>query len=123
MCTDGMGNALDEDIKGVEDDEGHGMLDLIYTHIYDEVEINTTVPWPELPSTTQALAKKVVDYYRMQASIKVDAQVSIRSINIEDPDTESGMAFYVLATVEPLGDNPIDLEELFSQGDDDGDQP
>jgi len=106
----------------VEGDEDQEMLPLIYTYVYDDVDINTAVPWPELPEETQVLAKKVVDYYRMQASIKVDAQVSIRSINIDDHDTDKGMHFYVVATVDPLGDNPIDIDELFSQGDDDGDE-
>lgn len=97
------------------------MLPLIYTHTYDNVEINTTVPWPELSSDVQALAKGVVDYYKMQASIKVDANVRIRSVNIEDHDLERGMAFYLIATVEPVEGMPYDIKELFSSGDDDGD--
>lgn len=108
-------------IRGVEGNESQGMLGLIFTHTYDDVEINTTVPWPELSTTAQALAVKIVDYYKMQASIKVDSQVTIRSVNIEDPDTDKGMAFYLIATVEAVGDNPIDVDELFSEGDDDGD--
>lgn len=107
--------------KNVDDDEEQPTLDLIFTHTYDDVEINTTVPWDELASKTQALAQKVVDYYKMQASIRVDADVQIRQLNISEHDPDEGLMFSIIATVEALGDNDIDIEELFGLDDDDGD--
>lgn len=94
-------------------DENQLYLPLIFTHLYDGVEINSSVPWDELSDSTQLLAQKVVDYYRMQASIKVDAQIDIKAINLEGNDSETGMLFSLIATVDPLGDNEIDYESLF----------
>jgi hypothetical protein len=105
---------MSADRKNVSDDEADPMLDLIFTHIYDEVEINSEVPWVELSDDTQRLAKKVVDHYRMRASVKVDAQVTIKALNIESDDNESGLMFSLIAAVDPLGDNEIDYQDLFS---------
>jgi len=109
----------EEMVKSVDNDEEQMMLPLIYSHVYDEVEINTAVPWSELEPRTQVLARKVVDYYRMKASVHVDSHISIRSINIESDDEDEGMVFYLIATVEPLGDNDIDYDELFADPEDD----
>jgi hypothetical protein len=89
--------------KSVPDDENQMELPLLYTHVYDEVEINSPVPWDELDPTTQRVAKRVVDYYRMQASIKVDAQIDIKSVNIEGDYGDDGMLFSLIATVDSLG--------------------
>lgn len=100
------------------------MLELIFTHTYDTVEINTMVPWEELHEKTQRLALKVVDYYRMQASIRVDANVSIRQLNITSHDPDAGMAYSLIAVVQALGDNDIDdldIEALFEDDYDDDD--
>lgn len=107
-------------LKGVDDDEEQPTLDLIFTHIYDTVQINTTVPWDELDPKTQVLAKKVVDYYRMQASVKVDAEVRIRKLNITEHDPDEGLIFSLIATVDKLGDDEIDIDSLFDMGEDDG---
>ena len=114
---------MSEGRKSVSDDDTDPMLDLIFTHIYDEVEINPEVPWIELSDDTQRLAKKVVDHYRMRASVNVDAQITIRALNIESDDNESGLLFSLIAAVDPLGDNKIDYQDLFSLGysDDDDD--
>lgn len=109
---------MSESKKGMADDENQMELPLIYSHIYDEVEINSAVPWDELDETTQRVAKKVVDYYRMQASVKVDAQVNIKAVNIEGDYGSDGMMFSLIATVDSLGDNDIDYEELFNIADD-----
>lgn len=115
---------MSEGRKSVSDDDTDPMLDLIFTHIYDEVEINSEVPWVELSDETQRLAKKVVDHYRMRASVNVDAQITIRALNIESDDNESGLLFSLIAAVDPLGDNSIDYQDLFSLGysDDDDDE-
>jgi hypothetical protein len=105
---------MSADRKNVSDDDTDPMLDLIFTHIYDDVEINSEVPWIELSDDTQRLAKKVVDHYRMRASVKVDAQVTIKALNIESDDNESGLMFSLIAAVDPLGDNEIDYQDLFS---------
>jgi len=105
---------MSEGRKSVSDDDTDPMLDLIFTHIYDEVEINSEVPWIELSDETQRLAKRVVDHYRMRASVNVDAQVTIRALNIEADDNESGLLFSLIAAVDPLGDNEIDYQDLFS---------
>jgi hypothetical protein len=105
---------MSEGRKSVSDDDTDPMLDLIFTHIYDEVEINSEVPWVELSDETQRLAKRVVDHYRMRASVNVDAQVTIRALNIEADDNESGLLFSLVAAVDPLGDNEIDYQDLFS---------
>jgi hypothetical protein len=107
--------------KSVSKDEDQPMLPLIFTHVYDTVEINSAVPWDELDESSQRLAKKVVDYYRMQASIKVDAQIDIQSLNIESDDEDEGMLFSLVACVEALGDNEIDYEGLFSHDNDEQD--
>jgi hypothetical protein len=119
-----MGLLPGEQIKGVDDkdDGGQEMLPLIFTHTYDTVEINTTVPWPELHPKTQRIALRVVDYYRMTASIRVDANVQIKKLNITEHNPESGVAYSLVATVEPLGDNDIedlDIEALFQDENDD----
>lgn len=106
----------------MEDDDTAGFLPLIFTHIYDDVEINSEVPWPELSAATQKLAKRVVDHYRMKASVKVDAQITIKALNIELDDSEAGLLFSLIATVEPLGDNNIDYKELFGSDDSDDDE-
>lgn len=103
------------------DDDDQLKLPLIFTHIYDSVEINSPVPWDEMDESSQRLAKKVVDYYRMQASVKVDAHIDIRSLNIESDDEDEGMMFSLVATVEAVGDNEIDYEELFSHDNDEQD--
>lgn len=113
-----MGILTIEEIKSVDENEDQGMLPLIFTHMYDGVEINSAVPWDELDDSTQLLAKKVVDYYRMQASVKVDAQVNIKSVNIESDDEDMGMLFSLIATVDSLGDEDIDYESLFTCEDD-----
>ena len=105
----------------MENDEEQPMLDLIFTHVYDTVEISTTVPWDELDPTTQALIKKVVDYYRMQASVRVDADVQIRKLNVLEHDPDEGLIFSLIVIVDPLGDNDFDYEALFENEDDDGD--
>jgi hypothetical protein len=110
---------MSEGRKSVSDDDTDPMLDLIFTHIYDEVEINSEVPWIELSDETQRLAKRVVDHYRMRASVNVDAQVTIRALNIEADDNESGLLFSLVAAVDPLGDNEIDYQDLFSLSYDD----
>jgi hypothetical protein len=112
---------MSADRKDVSDDEAEPMLDLIFTYIYDDVEINSEVPWIELSDETQRLAKRVVDHYRMRASVNVDAQITIRALNIEADDNESGLLFSLIAAVDPLGDNKIDYQELFSLDDDDED--
>jgi hypothetical protein len=112
---------MSADRKSVSDDEAEPMLDLIFTHIYDEVEINSEVPWIELSDETQRLAKRVVDHYRMRASVNVDAQITIRALNIEADDNESGLLFSLIAAVDSLGDNKIDYQDLFSLGYDDDD--
>lgn len=104
------------------DDDNQMDLPLIFTHTYDEVEINSPVPWDELDPATQRVAKRVVDYYRMQASVKVDAQVNIHSVNIEGDYGDDGMLFSLIATVESLGDNDIDYDELFNTYDDEDDE-
>lgn len=96
------------------DSENEPMLPLIFTHMYDDVEINSAVPWDELDDSTQLLAKKVVDYYRMQASVKVDAQINIRSVNIENDYEDLGMMFSLVATVENPHDEDIDYDNLFT---------
>lgn len=101
------------------DDDEQPTLPLIFTYVYDDVDINSPVPWDELSSETQHLAKRVVDHYRMRASVKVDAQITVKSLNIEADDEDVGLLFSLIATVEPLGDNNIDYEELFSVADDD----
>jgi hypothetical protein len=105
---------MSEGRKNVSDDDTDPMLDLIFTYTYDDVEINSEVPWIELSDETQRLAKKVVDHYRMRASVNVDAQVTIRALNIESDDNESGLMFSLIAAVDPLGDNEIDYQDLFS---------
>ena len=97
------------------------MLPLEFVHTYDDVEILTAVPWVELDPATQALAEKVVDHYRMQASVKVDAHIGIRQLILEDTDPDEGFLFSLIATVEPVGDDELDLEMLFGEGDDYGD--
>lgn len=109
-------------IKGVDDDEENPTLPLIFTHIYDTVEINTAVPWPELDCKTQRLAMRLVDHYRMQASIRVDAQVNIKSLNVTSHSPEGGMIYSLIATVEALGDNDFDVEELFGFDEDEDDE-
>lgn len=104
------------------DDENQMELPLIFTHTYDEVEINSAVPWDELDLTTQRVAKKVVDHYRMQASVKVDAQVNIKAVNIEGDYGTDGMLFSLIATVDSLGDNDIDYESLFEIANDEDDE-
>jgi hypothetical protein len=105
---------MSEGRKNVSDDDTDPMLDLIFTYTYDDVEINSEVPWIELSDETQRLAKRVVDHYRMRASVNVDAQVTIRALNIESDDNESGLLFSLIAAVDPLGDNEIDYQHLFS---------
>lgn len=90
-------------IKGVDDNEDQLKLPLIFCHVYDGVEINTAVPWDELGSSTQALAKGIVDYYQMVASVKVDAHVSIRSINFKDFDPDEGLSFYIISHSRSCG--------------------
>lgn len=114
-----MGLGVSQDRKGVTDDQNQMELPLMFTHTYDTVEINTAVPWDELDDSTQLLAHKVVDYYRMQASIRVDAQVTIKSITLESDDKDMGVVFSLVAVVDPLGDNDIDYEELLNLDDDD----
>ena len=114
-----MGRLLTKGIKSVDDEDDQEMLPLIFTHTYDTVEITTLVPWEELHEKTQRLALKVVDYYRMQASIKVDANVTIRQLNITSHDPDEGMAYSLIAVVEAVGDNDIDdvdIEALFEDG-------
>lgn len=116
---------MSEGRKSVSDDDTDPMLDLIFTYTYDDVEINSEVPWIELSDETQRLAKRVVDHYRMRASVNVDAQVTIRALNIESDDNESGLMFSLIAAVDPLGDNEIDYQDLFSLSlseDDDDDE-
>jgi hypothetical protein len=110
---------MSEDIKRVTDDENQMKLPLIFTHVYDTVEICSAVPWDELDDKTQRLAKKVVDYYRMKASVNVDAQVDICALNIEGGYEDLGMLFSLVATVESLDGEDIDYESLFCEHDDD----
>lgn len=117
-----MGFGVSQDRKGVADDENQMELPLMFTHTYDTVEINTAVPWDELDDSTQLLARKVVDYYRMQASVRVDAQVTIKSITLESDDKDMGVVFSLVAAVEPLGDKDIDYESLFIDDDDEDDE-
>lgn len=114
-----MGFGLVEGIKSVEGDEEQLRLPLIFTHVYDDVDINTAVPWPELSEKTQALCIKVVDYYKMQASISLDAHIDIRELNVNEHDPEKGLVYSLIATVEALGDNEIDVDTLFELGEDD----
>jgi hypothetical protein len=116
-----MGLDKAEGIKSVEGDEEQLKLPLVFTHVYDDVEINTAVPWPELSEKTQALCIKVVDYYKMQSSINTEADIDIRQLNITQHDPEKGLMYSLIAVVEPLGDNEIDVDTLFELGDDDGD--
>jgi hypothetical protein len=115
-----MGMGPDREIKGVAKDN-EDKLPLIFVHTYDDVEINTTVPWTELGDHVQKLARRVVDFYRMHASIKVEADVQIKSLNITGWDEDFGLAYSLVCTVEAVGDDDlddIDIEALFEHDDD-----
>ena len=101
-------------------DEDDPMLPLVFTHVYDTVEINTTVPWESMDPTSQALAKKVVDYYRMQASIKVDAHIQIRSLNVDFYTPDNGMLYSVIVAVDELDKDNPNIEDFIGEGDEYG---
>ena len=106
----------------MKDEDTDPMLPLIFTHVYDEVEINSAVPWEELSPKMQLLAEKVVDHYRMRASVNVDAQVNVRALNIESSCDSKALTFSIIAGVEALGDNDIDYDNLFPKAYDDDDE-
>jgi hypothetical protein len=104
----------------MDKDNDEPKLPLIFTHVYDTVEINTTVPWQDMDPTSQALAKKVVDYYRMQASIKVDAHVQIRSLNVDFYTPDDGMLYSVIVAVEEVDKDNPNIEDFIGEGDEYG---